>query len=81
MAMSAIPRSILARRDGITAMWFADQVISAWYDETGDSANLWLAHVITANSSKPSAAPECSHGLPPHLCMICGAQKQGTEFA
>ena len=41
-------KTYLIRADGITAVWFAGHVISAWYDVTGDSANLWLAHACTS---------------------------------
>ena len=58
----------LARGNGITAVWYQGHVISAWYDDSGDSANLFMAHILTSSRTKP---PVCEHGLSGNLCTVC----------
>lgn len=85
------PTSI-ARQDGVTAMWYGGRVISAWYDATGDSANLWLGYALTVSpqDNRPAFGTKwseeaadlanlanCDHGLPRHVCMICARPDGG----
>jgi len=43
-------KTYLVRADGITAVWYAGHVLSAW-DNVGNSVNLWYAYIVT----KPAA--------------------------
>jgi len=31
----------------MTAIWFDNHIVSAWYDSDGGRANLWKAYVMT----------------------------------
>lgn len=72
-----MPTSI-ARNAGVTAVWFNDRVVSAWYDD-GELANLFMAHALTAllprtNEDLAHFTPRpavCEHGLSPNLCTVC----------
>jgi hypothetical protein len=74
-------KTYLIRAQGITAVWFKENVLSAWWTENGESCNLWLAYASTENAQPSTAAapiePACTHGLPPHLCMVCPQSNKG----
>ena len=48
----------IVRQQGMTAVWFANHIVSAWYDSDGGRANLWKAYVVT----KAAAQNEDSDG-------------------
>ena len=39
-------KTYIVRHEGITAVWYNGQILSAW-DKAGDSVNLFLAYVVT----------------------------------
>ena len=61
--MSDPTPTILARHAGITALWFNGRILEAWYDETGEDANMWLAHASTSEQGPSSQAPRQDEGL------------------
>lgn len=62
----------LSRMAGVTSLWLGDEILTMWYDITGE--------IVGHESSTKRASQvrsqsltndECEHGLPPYVCMLC----------
>ena len=79
------PKTIIARGNGITAMWFNGKVISAW-DADGVLTSLHAGHALTAKGLGllsrrfllGLSGLSCPHGITPvRLCTKCGNTGEG----
>ena len=56
--MQQSTKTYVIRRDRITALWYREQIVAAWCEDTGDAANLWYAYVLTKDAALVQDPPK-----------------------